>query len=62
MLDSNLRTYAGARKAIFGPTEHLLKSVNAAAKVNTGRDPHVGPLWLGFQGGQQISVEGLEYI
>jgi hypothetical protein len=34
VLDINLRTYAGAREAIFGPTEALLESVNAAAKTN----------------------------
>ncbi len=35
VLDINLRTYAGAREAIFGPTEQLLESVCAATKVNT---------------------------
>lgn len=34
VLDINLRTYAAAREAIFGPTEQLLESVNAAAKAN----------------------------
>jgi hypothetical protein len=37
VLDVNLRTYAGAREAIFGPTEELLESVSAAAKANTIR-------------------------
>jgi hypothetical protein len=37
VLDINLRTYAGAREAIFGPTEQLLESVNTSAKVNTIR-------------------------
>jgi hypothetical protein len=34
VLDINLRTYAAAREAIFGPTEQLLESINAAAKIN----------------------------
>ena len=33
VLDINLRTYAGAREAIFGPIEQLLESINAAANV-----------------------------
>jgi Protein of unknown function (DUF4238) len=37
VLDTNLRTYAGAREAIFGPTEQLLESVHAAAKANAIR-------------------------
>lgn len=37
VLDINLRTYAGAREAIFGPTEQLLERVNVAAKANTIR-------------------------
>jgi hypothetical protein len=37
VLDINLRTYAGAREAIFGPTEQLLESINAAANVYTIR-------------------------
>jgi hypothetical protein len=37
VLDINLRTYAAAREAIFGPTEQLLKSVHAAANINTIR-------------------------
>ncbi len=37
VLDINLRTYAGAREAIFGSTEQLLESVYAAAKANTIR-------------------------
>lgn len=37
VLDTNLRTYAGAREAIFGPTEQLLESVHAAAKANSMR-------------------------
>jgi len=34
VLDINLRTYAGAREAIFGPTEQLLESMYAATKAN----------------------------
>ena len=34
VLDTNLRTYAGAREAIFGPTEQLLESVHATAEAN----------------------------
>jgi len=37
VLDINLRTYAGAREALFGPTEQLLESVSAAAKANAIR-------------------------
>jgi len=33
VLDINLRTYAGTREAIFGPTEQLLESVSAATKA-----------------------------
>lgn len=34
VLEINIRTYAGAREAIFGPTEQLLESVRAGAKAN----------------------------
>lgn len=34
VLDTNLRTYAGAREFIFGPTEELLESIHAEAKIN----------------------------
>ncbi len=37
VLDTNLRTYAGAREAIFGPTEQLLESAHAVAKANPTR-------------------------
>jgi hypothetical protein len=37
VLDVNLRTYAGAREFIFGPTEQLLESVYAAVKDNAIR-------------------------
>jgi hypothetical protein len=37
VLDTNLRTYAGAMEGIFGPTEQLLESVHAAAKANAIR-------------------------
>ncbi len=34
VLDINLRTYAGARENIFGPTKQLLERVSAVAKAN----------------------------
>jgi len=34
VLDINLRTYAGAREAIFGPDEQLLESISVAAKAH----------------------------
>jgi hypothetical protein len=35
VVDLNLRTYAGAREAIFGPTQKVLQDVRTAAKANS---------------------------
>ena len=37
VLDINLRTYAGAREAIFGPTQELVQSIRVAAQGNVAR-------------------------